>query len=385
MSPNEHYFHDRASIHNRLDPWSDDETTARYESRHVYSLRQTQPRTRRAGAASAAPIVPDELTLPDILEEYDLEPTPYPKRRVTRGAAQPARRAAPEQRNSRAHSTQPWPAGSAWPAASAASSHGARLVVVPAQPHTAARTAPSASRQLQNRPPLWPVLSTRDDEEEEENPFARPSLSSSTWFRTTAAAAALFGAVLFGRVLLDASSVPNTQVSMPLGAAAPDATQAPATPSLEGPKAPEPPAAASVTPAPQPFAATSEHPNERPTSRARRPRTTREHTANTSRPQTEVRLRQPKARSHEPAPAIAEERESKPVRSAPAMLRINSRPWSQVFIDGKLFGNTPQLGIQLTAGKHSIRLVNSEFGMSKTFTLKLAAGESVTRVEMLSE
>jgi serine/threonine-protein kinase len=80
-----------------------------------------------------------------------------------------------------------------------------------------------------------------------------------------------------------------------------------------------------------------------------------------------------------------DERDSKSARGVPAMLRINSRPWSQIFIDGKWIGNTPQLGIQLSAGNHSVRLVNSEFGMSKTFTVKLAAGEQVTRVETLTE
>jgi hypothetical protein len=384
MSPNEHYFHDRASIDHRLDPWSDDETTALYEPRHLYSLRQMQPKPRATARAAAPPIVRDEFALPEILEEYDVEPT-YPTRGVARGAAQPARRAAPQQRNTRKHSTQPWPAPavSTWPAAAPPSSQGARLRVVPAQTYTPARAAPSASRQLQNRPPARPVLPEHDFDEED-NPFARPSLSSSLWLRTTAAAAGLFGAVLFGRVLLDTSNAPNTQIPMPLSAAALDATQAP---SLEAPKAPEPLAAASVATSLQPFAATNERSNERPTKHARRSRTTREHNADASQARAEARPRQPKARSYEPttAPAPAEERESKPASSTPAMLRINSRPWSQVFIDGKLFGNTPQLGIQLSAGKHSVRLVNSEFGMSKTITLKLAAGESVTRVEMLSE
>ncbi|HKP58361.1 MAG TPA: PEGA domain-containing protein [Polyangiales bacterium] len=80
-----------------------------------------------------------------------------------------------------------------------------------------------------------------------------------------------------------------------------------------------------------------------------------------------------------------DESDSKASNGTPGLLRINSRPWSQVFIDGKLIGNTPQFGISLPAGKHSVRLVNAEFGMSKVFTLKLGAGESVTRVEMLSE
>jgi hypothetical protein len=66
-------------------------------------------------------------------------------------------------------------------------------------------------------------------------------------------------------------------------------------------------------------------------------------------------------------------------------LRINSRPWSQVFIDGRLVGNTPQLGVRLPAGHYSVRLANPELGMTKTIVVNLAAGELVSRVEMLEE
>jgi serine/threonine-protein kinase len=66
-------------------------------------------------------------------------------------------------------------------------------------------------------------------------------------------------------------------------------------------------------------------------------------------------------------------------------VRINSRPWSQVFIDERLIGNTPQLDISLPAGSHTVRLTNPEFGMSKVFSLQVRAGETVTRVETLDE
>lgn len=67
------------------------------------------------------------------------------------------------------------------------------------------------------------------------------------------------------------------------------------------------------------------------------------------------------------------------------ILRINSRPWAQVFIDGRLVGNTPQLGMQIAPGEHQVRLVNGMFGMSKSFNVSVKAGERVTRVEMLEE
>lgn len=68
-----------------------------------------------------------------------------------------------------------------------------------------------------------------------------------------------------------------------------------------------------------------------------------------------------------------------------ALLRVNSRPWSQVFVDGQLVGTTPLLGVQLPPGEHNIRLVNSTFAMGKVLKVKLRPGERVTRVEMLEE
>lgn len=66
-------------------------------------------------------------------------------------------------------------------------------------------------------------------------------------------------------------------------------------------------------------------------------------------------------------------------------LRVNSRPWAQVYVDGQLVGHTPQLGLNVPAGEHNVRLVNNVFAMSKTFRLSVRNGERVTRVETLDE
>jgi hypothetical protein len=379
MSPSHYDFHEPVSLHGRLDPWSDDQTTTTYESRHFYNLWQTQEITR-AGRQGSEPVVLDDFVLPDVVDDYEFEPG-YPARGGIRRAAHPARRASPAPRDSRVAAVRPRPA------VSPASGHGARLTVLPAQARTNASAATSTGQQP---PPLRPVLPALEPgEDEEDNPFARTSVSASTWFRATAAAAGVFGAVLFGRVLLEASKPPSAQASRPLTAAALDATPEPAspTPSLPGPADPEPVVAASDTTTPQLRAAASKRSNERPARRASRRSSTREDTSDETARRVAASSKQPNTGNPAPVrvPAVAEPRESKTVDSAPAMLRINSRPWSQVFIDGKLIGNTPQLGIQLSAGKHSVRLVNSEFGMSKTIALKLGAGESVTRVEILSE
>jgi hypothetical protein len=110
------------------------------------------------------------------------------------------------------------------------------------------------------------------------------------------------------------------------------------------------------------------------------------------------------AHSH-PEPAGAERREQPAVpESAPSgssaysmaggaasgsgsagILRINSLPWAQVFIDGRMVGYTPQRGISLTPGEHDVRLVNSAFKMRKTLHVRIAQGQQVTRSEILED
>ncbi|MET0387345.1 MAG: protein kinase [Polyangiales bacterium] len=66
-------------------------------------------------------------------------------------------------------------------------------------------------------------------------------------------------------------------------------------------------------------------------------------------------------------------------------LRINTRPWSQVTIDGTVIGNTPLMNIPLPAGKHTVVLSNREFGVSKSVIVTIAPGETVTRVLTLTQ
>jgi hypothetical protein len=66
-------------------------------------------------------------------------------------------------------------------------------------------------------------------------------------------------------------------------------------------------------------------------------------------------------------------------------LRINSRPWAQVFVDDRMVGTTPLLDLSVTPGRHRVRLVNPSFGMQKSFQVAVGAGERVSRVELLEE
>ncbi len=83
---------------------------------------------------------------------------------------------------------------------------------------------------------------------------------------------------------------------------------------------------------------------------------------------------------------------SRPVRESAAAasggqgtLRINSRPWSQVFVDGRMIGNTPQLNLPLSSGSHHIKLVNPQLGMSKTLSVRVGAGQVVTKIVQLGD
>lgn len=62
------------------------------------------------------------------------------------------------------------------------------------------------------------------------------------------------------------------------------------------------------------------------------------------------------------------------------LLRINSRPWAQVFVDGRMVGNTPQMGIQLAPGNHSVKLVNPQMGLQKTVSVSVKNGQTVTKI-----
>ena len=64
-------------------------------------------------------------------------------------------------------------------------------------------------------------------------------------------------------------------------------------------------------------------------------------------------------------------------------LQINSRPWADIYIDGKLVGHTPQMGLTLSAGKHSIKLTNPSMGLTKKLSVTIRPGETVKKIETL--
>ena len=81
-------------------------------------------------------------------------------------------------------------------------------------------------------------------------------------------------------------------------------------------------------------------------------------------------------------PPIAPQTPPKKVGVAPrkvAYLNCNSWPWSVVYVNGKrLRGNTPHYRVPVFAGRHRIRFVNPELGLSKEVTVTVEAGHTKT-------
>lgn len=65
-----------------------------------------------------------------------------------------------------------------------------------------------------------------------------------------------------------------------------------------------------------------------------------------------------------------------PPPPAPSYLSINSSPWAELSVDGRVVGNTPQLGIRVTPGRHRLVLVRDGFAAETTW-VTVAPGATV--------
>lgn len=198
---------------------------------------------------------------------------------------------------------------------------------------------------------------------------------------------ALFAAVLVGRALLAGPApaptpAPAAQLAPPV--AAPTITPEPAPVDRA-------PSAVAPTPVARPAKSTRSRSHARDADdtsdiAASAPRATRTREVFDTEPPAHTKARaEPAERAEKadlgdaPAAAAVEH------PSGIGILRLNSRPWSQVFVDGKLVGNTPQMGLRLKAGSHQIELVNPQLAMHKQFQVQIEADEIVTRAELLEE
>jgi serine/threonine-protein kinase len=96
------------------------------------------------------------------------------------------------------------------------------------------------------------------------------------------------------------------------------------------------------------------------------------------------------AAAPEPAPVQHEEPAPEPAAEPAASggtgtLRVQTRPWSKVFADGRPLGNTPLMNVSLSAGKHTLLFVNDDFGIRKTVKVQIEAGQVLTQVLTLTD
>jgi hypothetical protein len=57
-------------------------------------------------------------------------------------------------------------------------------------------------------------------------------------------------------------------------------------------------------------------------------------------------------------------------------LSVQTVPWTQVYVDGRLLGNTPQINVSLPSGSHRVTLVNEEFNIRENVNVIIRAGQA---------
>jgi serine/threonine-protein kinase len=66
-------------------------------------------------------------------------------------------------------------------------------------------------------------------------------------------------------------------------------------------------------------------------------------------------------------------------------LRVQTRPWSKVLVDGRLVGTTPLMNVPVSAGHHTLTFVNDDFGIRKSVKVQVEDGQTLTQVLNLTE
>jgi serine/threonine-protein kinase len=80
----------------------------------------------------------------------------------------------------------------------------------------------------------------------------------------------------------------------------------------------------------------------------------------------------------EPRPRHATPSKPPAVAAAPGYFSIDTMPYSEVYIDGKLAGITPLVRVPLRPGKHTVRMV-PQIGPSKRLTIQVHSGKTVSQ------
>jgi hypothetical protein len=93
-----------------------------------------------------------------------------------------------------------------------------------------------------------------------------------------------------------------------------------------------------------------------------------------------------KVASAAPAEGKPEKSAEKSAAGGEGYLRLGSKPWTNIVVDGKETGlHTPQTHLKLAAGSHRITLVNPQFNIKETFSVDIRSGETETVIKDLRQ
>jgi len=70
--------------------------------------------------------------------------------------------------------------------------------------------------------------------------------------------------------------------------------------------------------------------------------------------------------------------------SGPSYLSINTRPWTKVYVDGRFVRNTPLMRYEVPSGAHRVTLINEDFNIRETVTVRVQPGENKTVIRNLA-
>lgn len=87
---------------------------------------------------------------------------------------------------------------------------------------------------------------------------------------------------------------------------------------------------------------------------------------------------QPNSQDQEEKPDNVSEKIAKNEES---FISLNSRPWTNIYINGKFIKSTPIIKFSLPAGTHKIRFKNQKFNIDKTFPVELDSGEHIRMIK----
>ena len=69
--------------------------------------------------------------------------------------------------------------------------------------------------------------------------------------------------------------------------------------------------------------------------------------------------------------------EAAPLPAGPGWFKVNSRPWSEVWVDDRPLGQTGAPTFEVPAGRHTVRLLRPTPGVERSFTVDVPAGATV--------